>query len=413
MITILCAGSRGDFQPYIALAQELIQLGKDVRIAGMKDFKDFVTSYGIEYYPIEADFESLNVGEEMLQKARTADNPLKMLLTFNKMRRYAVSIGSEFFNSCQGSELIVYHPGVSLGFFAAEKLGIPSVLASPFPLHKTKEQTSVILYGRIKPNPLTNRISNQLLQGLLWLASKDSVKFHWHKSYGKLPKDFGCPYERHRNAKHPAVISCSNFVFRRPSDWNGNIHQYGYWFVKEKNDYTPSRELEEFISSGTKPIYIGFGSVFSTNQLEALSKKIIDALSMSGKRGILSGMGKLDNLPKNVIAVDNIPHSWLFEQVAAVCHHGGAGTTAAGFKAGVPSIIIPAANDQFAWAQRAFDLGVAPPPIPLKKLTSEKLARAFQYALQEQIVENARTLAENIATENGARDCAKVIVSCI
>ncbi|MBU3113669.1 glycosyltransferase [Clostridium lacusfryxellense] len=411
MITILCAGSRGDFQPYLALAMELKKLGKDVRITGMREFESFIRSYGIDFYPIQADFKSLNVDENMLKQAQSADNPLKMLLTFNKMKKYGALIANEYYASCEGSELIIYHPGVTLGYFAAEKLGIPSILASPFPMHKTKEQTSVIQYGRKKSKPFTNQISYFMLQGMLWLASKDSVTGFWKKKFGGRPKGFGRPYERHNNKQNPAVISCSNFVFNRPSDWNENIHQSGYWFVEEKMDYTPSKELSDFLSSGEKPVYIGFGSVFHADKKDTLSKLIIDALTRSGKRGIICGMGKIDNLPKNVIAIDSIPHSWLFERVSAVCHHGGAGTTAAGFKAGIPSIIVPFANDQFAWAHRAHDLGVGSKPIPAKTLTADNLAAAIDYALQDNIKIKAKTLAENIATESGALDCAKVIVA--
>lgn len=410
MITILCSGSRGDFQPYIALAQELKKLGKVVRITGMREFEGFVKSYGIDFYPIQADFKSLNVDENMLKEAQSADNPLKMLLTFNKMKNYGLTIANEFYVACKGSELIIYHPGCTIGYFAAERLGIPAVLASPFPMHKTKEQTSVIQYGRVKSTPFKNIISYHMLQGMLWLASNNSVKYLWKKEFGGLPKNFGKPYERHTDKRLPAVISCSNFVFKRPSDWNENIHQYGYWFVQELNEYTPSKELADFLSSGKKPVYIGFGSVFHKDQKEFLSKLIIDALLKANRRGIICGMGKLDNLPDNIIAIDSIPHSWLFEKVSAVCHHGGAGTTAAGFAAGVPSVIIPFANDQHAWAHRAYDLGVGSKPVPIKKLTSDNLAEAINYALQDKIVQNAKRLAINISTENGARECAKVIV---
>ncbi|MBM7614494.1 glycosyltransferase [Alkaliphilus hydrothermalis] len=410
MITILCSGSRGDYQPYIALAQELKKLGKDVRIAGMRDYEGFVRNYDIDFYPIQADFKSLNVDEKMLREAQTADNPLKMLLTFNKMKKYGASITNEFYAACVGSELIIYHPGLTLGYFAAEKLGIPSVLASPFPMHKTKEQTSVIQYGRVKSTPFKNIISYHMLQGMLWLASKDSVKRFWKKEFGSLPKSFGRPYERHTDQKHPAVISCSNFVFERPKDWNENIHQYGYWFVEEQTDYTPPKDLLDFLNNGDKPIYIGFGSVFHEEQQEALYKLVIDALSKSGRRGIICGMGKFDNLPNNIFAIDRISHTWLFDKVAAVCHHGGAGTTAAGFRAGVPSIIIPFANDQHAWAHRSYDLGVGAKPIPIKTLTSDILASSINFALQDKIVNNSKALARNIATENGARNCAEVIL---
>ena len=162
---------------------------------------------------------------------------------------------------------------------------------------------------------------------------------------------------------------------------------------------------------GEKPVYFGFGSVFQADRKDAISKLIVDALTKSGKRGIICGMGKIDNLPSNVVAIDSIPHSWLFERVSAVCHHGGAGTTAAGFKAGVPSIIIPFSNDQFAWAHRSYDLGVGSKPIPAKKLTSDNLAAAIEFALQDNIKIKAKALANNIATENGALDCAKIIVA--
>ncbi|WP_242655063.1 glycosyltransferase [Clostridium carboxidivorans] len=108
-----------------------------------------------------------------------------------------------------------------------------------------------------------------------------------------------------------------------------------------------------------------------------------------------------------------MPHSWLFKRVSAVCHHGGAGTTAAGLKAGVPSIIVPFSNDQFAWAHRAYDLGVGSKPISKKDLSSNKLADAIKFALTDEIAANAKTLSKKIATEKGARECAKIIVKCL
>lgn len=413
MITILCSGSRGDFQPYIALAMELKKLGKDVRITGSRSFESFVRSYGIDFYPVQADMDSLKVDPKLLQEAASADNPFKMLLTFHKMKKYGVFMAKEFYESCVGSDLIIYHPGVTMGYFAAEKLGIPSVVASPFPLHKTKHQTSVIRYGRSKSTPFNNILSYKMLQGMLWLASKDGVKSFWKQHFGKTPDNFGVPYERHNDSRHPAVISCSNYVFERPDDWNENVHQNGYWFVEEQMEYTPSKELVNFLSAGEKPVYIGFGSVTPKDQKDSVCGLIIQALTKSGKRGIISGLGSFDNLPETVMTVDNIPHSWLFERVSAVCHHGGAGTTAAGFKAGVPSIIVPFSNDQFAWAHRSYDLGVGAEPVYYKELTANKLADAIQYALKPEIAAKAKKLGENIATENGAKECAIAIVNCL
>ena len=164
-------------------------------------------------------------------------------------------------------------------------------------------------------------------------------------------------------------------------------------------------------TKGEKPVYIGFGSVFDSKHKDETVKIIIDGLHKSGKRGIICGMGDIENLPENLLAINSIPHSWLFERVSLVCHHGGAGTTAAGFKAGIPSIIIPFSNDQFAWAHRAYDLGVGAKPIYRKNLTSDKLASAIQFVLKDDVIKNAKTLGKNIATENGAKVCAQTIAA--
>jgi sterol 3beta-glucosyltransferase len=180
--------------------------------------------------------------------------------------------------------------------------------------------------------------------------------------------------------------------------------------VEEKIDYTPSKELSDFLAKGERPLYIGFGSAFIDKHKEDSIKIILEALKLSGKRGIISGMGDIKDLPDYCLAINNVPHSWLFEQVSLVCHHGGAGTTAAGFRAGIPSIIIPFSNDQFAWAHRAYDLGVGSKPIYRKQLSSIKLAFAIDFALSDEIIKNAMILGEKIATENGAKDCAKIII---
>jgi sterol 3beta-glucosyltransferase len=409
MITILCSGSRGDFQPYIALAQQLKKLGKSVRIAGGKSFKDFIQGYGIDFYSLSADYQSAEIDPKLLQDAQSSDNPLKMLLTFNKMKNYVIGLTEEMFCACQGSELIVYHPGCSIGYYAGEKLGIPSVLAAPFPMHKTREVASLIAYGKTK---MPKALSYKLLQGMLWMAGKTGIIAFFKKEYGKLPGNFGSPFER-VDKNHPAVISCSNFVFPRPKDWNANIHQHGYWFVEENIDYTPSKEISDFLMKGDKPVYIGFGSVFDSKHKDETVNLILDALNQSGKRGIICGMGDINNLPENFLAISSIPHSWLFERVSLVCHHGGAGTTAAGFKAGLPSVIIPFSNDQFAWAHRAYDIGVGSIPIYRKNLTSDKLASAIQFALSDDIVKNAKGLGEKVATENGAKKCAEIIANCL
>lgn len=411
MVTILCSGSRGDVQPYVALAMELRKLGIAARIAANRPFEGFIRGYGVYFHPIDVDFESLHVDPVMVKEAQKADNVLKMFLSFRKLEKYGVHMVGKYGEACEGSDVIVYHPGLTIGHFMAEWMGIPSVLASPFPLHRTSVRPSVVLYGKVKPNRLVNRRSYDVLQGLLWMASASSLKAFWKERFGKPPARFGNPYERHADSRHPAIVSCSNHVFGRPEDWNGNVHQQGYWFVEEPSGYQPSPELAAFLSKGEKPVYVGFGSMFDRTGTQKVARVVVEGLDKAGKRGVLSGMGSLAGLPETVLAVDTVPHSWLFPRMAAVCHHGGAGTSAAGFRAGVPSIILPFALDQHAWAQRAFELGVGAKPLPAKRLTADGLAEAIRFAVREEVVEKTRALGERITKEKGAQECAKIIAA--
>lgn len=405
MITILCSGSRGDIQPYIALAVELKKLGRSVRIAAGKSFGGFVTSYGVEHYPLEADYQSVEVDPKLLEAARSSASPLKMLFTFHKMKKYSRLMVDEMYEACRDSEVVVYHPGCTIGYFAAEQMGIPSVMASPFPMLKTAEIPSVIAYGKTK---MSVSSSYKMLQSMLWMASKTGVMLYWKELFGRLPEQFGCPFER-VDERHPSIVSCSNYVFPRPKDWNRHVHQSGYWFTQEPADYTPPEALSAFLSQGEKPIYFGFGSVFSEKEKEAFIAIVTQALSQTGKRGILCGMGASDSLPDTLFAIESIPHTWLFRRCLAVCHHGGAGTAAAGFAAGVPSIIVPFSNDQFAWAHRSYDIGVGAKPIYKKQLSSQALADAIRYVLSDAVLLKSKQLGENIASENGAKYCADVI----
>jgi sterol 3beta-glucosyltransferase len=149
--------------------------------------------------------------------------------------------------------------------------------------------------------------------------------------------------------------------------------------------------------------------MFDKADNEKVGPTIIEALTLAGKRGILGGMSGHTNLPDNIITVENVPHTWLFPQMAAVCHHGGAGTSAAGFLAGVPSIIVPFALDQFAWAQRSYELGIGSKPLPFKKLNAKRLSEAIVFATLSEVCTRAKTIGQCIATEHGARDCALVI----
>jgi UDP:flavonoid glycosyltransferase YjiC (YdhE family) len=223
---------------------------------------------------------------------------------------------------------------------------------------------------------------------------------------------FSGPYKSKATRGLPILYGFSPSVIPVPSDWDDNIHVTGYWFVDEADDWTPPPALVDFLESGAPPVYIGFGSLSNRNP-EETADLVIRALKLTNQRAILlSGWGGLHktDLPESIFMINSIPHSWLFPRVAAVVHHGGASTTAAGLRAGVPSVIVPFYGDQPFWGRRIAELGVGQNPIPRAKLTSERLASAIQQAVTDKgMHERAAILGEKIRAEDGIARAAEVI----
>jgi sterol 3beta-glucosyltransferase len=416
LITILAGGSRGDTQPYIALGLALKQRGCTVRIATHENYETFVRSYGLDFHPIRGDVTTVASGE-MGRSAAQADNPLKVLLSFNKLKALVFDLQKDFFDACAGSDAIVYHPGATIGYFTAQKMKIPSIFGAPFPMSPTRDFPALIFYNAPRLGRTYNLMTHRIFEQIMWQASSSAVKNFWKKEFGRAPDDFACPYEKQTTRHLPTVISCSDHVFPRPADWPEGIHNTGYWFLDEEAGWTPSNDLVRFLENGEPPVYVGFGSLGGATEAEQTMKMIIESLKRCSQRGILatgwSGMTNMDKPPDGIFILESAPHAWLFPRMKAVVHHGGAGTTAAGLRAGIPSIVIPHGNDTPAWGRRVYELGVGPKPIPRKKLSSEKLSAAINAALPDEIQTRAGELGRKIQSEDGAGNAAKIILECI
>jgi sterol 3beta-glucosyltransferase len=416
VITILTTGSRGDTQPYIALGLELKKANLGVRIAAFENYETFVKSYGLDFYPIKGDISKV-ASSESASGAMNADNPLKFFLSFNQLKSLVLDLQTDFFNACAGSDAVVYHPGAAIGFFIGQYLKIPSILATPFPMTPTKDFPALIFYDTVRLGRGSNYITHKIFEQIMWFASSSAVKQFWKKEFGKPPQNFSCPFNKQNTRTLPTIISCSNYVFPRPDDWSEYVYNPGYWFLNDEIDWKPPQDLLDFLLKGSPPVYAGFGSIGDPELAVQTTELVIEGLKRSGRRGVLAtgwnGMSKLDNIPEDMFILESAPHSWLFPQMAAVVHHGGAGTTAAGLRAGVPGIIIPFSNDQFAWGRRIYELGTGAKPIPRKKLTAEKLSEAIKVALTPEIIHAAKNLGAKIRSENGAKTAAKIIIDCL
>jgi len=210
----------------------------------------------------------------------------------------------------------------------------------------------------------------------------------------------------------PMLGAYSPGIIPHPADWPDSVHITGYLFLDPQPDWQPSPELQTFLEAGLPPVYIGFGSMAGRNP-EQLASLTLEALAKSGQRGLLStGWGGLHakNVPDTVFVIGSAPHSWLFPRMAAVVHHGGAGTTAEGLRAGIPNVIVPFVLDQPFWGARLKALGVGPDPIPHKSLSADRLARAIQIAItNSDMRQRTRSLGAAILSEKGTRRAVEIV----
>jgi sterol 3beta-glucosyltransferase len=413
-ITIIAGGSRGDVQPYVALGKGLIEAGHIVRILAPLDYQELTTDYGLDYFDIGGGVKT--IAQKQIQDIVEQGNILKILsVTGQGAKQLALQSAQNGLVACQGSDLILAgFAGLSNGIALAEKLGIPFLQAHLMPFTPTSAFPSVLTpqLPQTRLAKWANILSHRFAQQMMWQMLREADNKARTQVLKMSPAPFLGPFASLERKSQPIIYGYSPEVIPPPEDWPAYIHVTGYWFLEPPNGWEPPSDLVEYLQEGPKPIYIGFGSMLSRKP-EETTDMVLKALASTSQRAVLSsGWGglKKENLPKTVFMVGSIPHSWLFPRMAAVVHHGGAGTTGAGLRAGIPSIITPFFGDQPFWGKRVYELGVGPKPIPRPKLSTSNLAEAIRIAMFDaEIRTKAAQLGELIRAEDGIARAVEVI----
>jgi UDP:flavonoid glycosyltransferase YjiC (YdhE family) len=325
-------------------------------------------------------------------------------------QRAALAMAEGALAACRGVDLIVAGiGGLFSGIALGEKLDLPVLQAYYIPFTPTRTYPS-FLFPRYPGwlGPLFNVPSFWVAQQVMWQSFRPADKRARLELLDLPPAPLFGPYRSNVLLRDPVLYAYSPHVIPKPPDWGPEIQVTGYWFLEDaeglhERGWEPSPALQAFLNAGSEPVFIGFGSMTSRDPAQ-MAELILEALTEIGQRAVLlSGWGGMQgvDLPETVHQVDSIPFSWLFPRVAAVVHHGGAGTTAAGLRAGVPSLVVPFFGDQPYWGARIADLGVGPKPIPRKTLTADRLAAAIQQAIGD---EDMRVRAAEIGTRIRVED---------
>jgi UDP:flavonoid glycosyltransferase YjiC (YdhE family) len=395
-IGIHTLGTRGDFQPYLALAMALRAAGHEVLLVAPAQFAAAASRGGIGFAPLPASFLELLDDPEF--GAMLAGGKSTWAAKRRLFARYRPVMAAVLDTEAQAAaafapELIVHHPKSLAAPLLAARRARPAVLASPLPgFTPTAAFPSPLVPWR-SLGPL-NRLSHTATAHAGWLLWRGMLREWSRRTLGtaaaRPPPPAGTLY-----AYSPAVVP-------PPPEWGADVLVSGYWFDNEEA-WQPPAGLLDFLAAGAPPVYVGFGSMPVADP-PALTRLVLDALQRCGLRAVIAaGWGGLGaaQLPPQVHRIGQAPHAWLLPRMAAVVHHGGAGTTAAGLRAGRPNVICPFLGDQPFWGRRVADLGAGPQPLAIRSLDAQALAAALRQAAQPQVVHAAQALGARIRAERG------------
>jgi sterol 3beta-glucosyltransferase len=314
-----------------------------------------------------------------------------------------------------GSEMLVHGFLFTTGAHSlAREMGIPDVSVQGFPMFAPTREFPNVALSWLKPGRLSY-FSHWLATQIFWYGGNSG----YARLRRRFPQEFTLklywPFTPVDDRPlTPLLFAYSPLVLPRPSDWTApNLYLPGYFFLDSPGEYQPPRSLQDFLDAGDPPVCISFGSMVN-KQAERIHRAVQDALAQTGSRGIfLSGWSGIqaDDLQGNLLYMESAPHDWLFPRCKAVIHHGGAGTTAAGLRSGIPNLVVPHAADQPFWGRRVAAIGAGPAPIPVKRLTSQRLVTALNQVEDPALRARARETGRRIRLEDGVGCAVRIIES--
>ncbi|MEI3868402.1 glycosyltransferase [Microbacterium sp. CCNWLW134] len=388
-VTIIANDTRGGVEPYLALGIEAAKRGHEVRAAAPDDYATAFTQAGIRFIPLSGvDREAISAH---------ADRS-----SLREMGRHVEGLvpvwARDVRDAAEGTDLIMAGiGGMGLARPVAAALQVPLLRAHLQPLDAP---------SRDYPGPLAPRFDR--------LGPRGRRLSHVVTRVGTTALLAGPERVARRAlgvATTPPVVlpsivyGFSASVVPVTSDRATRRIATGWWALPGDAAVDIPPELASFLDESSQVVSIGFGSMLGPAP-ERLFDTVARAVTAVGVRAVmLTGWGGLAGTSPtpDIRAVTAVPHGWLFPRVAATVHHGGAGTTGASLRAGVPTFIAPFGADQPFWGSRTHRLGVSPAPVPQSRLTVDVLSRALDRMLRDGVMrERAAALGDTLRREPGA-----------
>ena len=395
---IVTSGSTGDVAPYTGLGERLRAAGHDVTLATHEPFRE---SVDLPFVPIPGDLRAILPQARGQDGTGSGTGPRALVRLLRIARPLVAEMGDGIaaaVTSTRAEVVLLSTVVAPLGYQVAEAAGIPWAGVFLQPVFPTGDFGPVLLGGR-SAGRVANRLTGRITEASAHPLYRGPVR-DLRDALG-LPRKGIRRLQREQQHRWPTFHGFSPSVVPRPADWPSSQEVVGYWWPARPTGWTPPSRVEDFLAAGPPPVFVGFGSM-APGHGARLARPVLDAVRAAGVRAIVqagwSGL-RADEHP-DVLNVGPMPHDWLFPRVAAVVHHAGAGTTAAALRAGVPAVPVPVLADQPFWARRLRALGVATAPIPLSRLTADRLAAALRAT--PALRERSAQMAVRLRDEDGA-----------
>lgn len=394
-LVIATYGTEGDTRPLAALGRALMDAGHDVRLLADAATLGAAAALGVPSAPLSGEIRRAIAPQGALADAVRGrggfhDTSKALAAIANANTAAWMREVADASDGCDA--LLVSGLASFVGLSVAEYRRVPAIGAGMIPITPTAGFASPFLPPGKVPGWL-NRASHRFVNALLWQAFRNSTN-------AARAGVCGLPPRKHVWTDHPMLYGVSPALLSGPADWPPNVWACGQWRV-DGRAWAPPCDLSAFLESGVPPVYIGFGSMAGFDRAataDALTRALAGrrALFYPGWSGIEASM-----LPAHVRVIGDTPHDWLFPRVSMAIHHGGSGTTHSAARAGIPSVVVPFAGDQFFWANRLQRLGVADAPVAGRRVDAAALARAIAFAERSETQARATELGTRIAQEDG------------
>ncbi|MFD1536842.1 glycosyltransferase [Nonomuraea guangzhouensis] len=404
-VAVLAMGSRGDIQPCVALAQEFGARGHEVTLVAPERYERLAVGRyerpGVRFAALGVDPVAIVESEE--GQAWLRSGPLGFVRGLRAVvEPLAATLLTEVDAACADAELVLAPALGSFGRHLHERYGMPYGILQFQPSEPTGEFPNPLIPRRTLGR-IGNRASYAAVERLGWLMLAPMVNRLRGQVLGLRPLR-GSPFAADRRDRVPVLCGVSPLVVPRPYDWPDYVHLTGYWCLSPDPGSSLPSDLAGFLDDGPPPVYVGFGSMVP-DEPEAVAEQVVAAVRLAGVRAVVQGLPVAASA--DVCPVGEVTHEVLFPRMAAVVHHGGAGTTAAGLAAGVPNVVCPFFSDQPFWGRRVAVLGAGPPPLPIRALSGRSLAARLRAVPEYN--DKAAQLGKLLKVERGVKNAVDLI----